>query len=851
MASVNSTPWFVSSTDSFVEFNNTMTTSIGNTSTGLQNVTEGVTSSSAAGASIVSPIVMFLTGFIGNVLALLVLHKTRTEIRSMMFYTLVAALTWNDLVGICLTSPPVLAAYLNQRHMPALPSLCRFHALAMVCFGLSTPFIVCAMAIERSLALKCSYFYSKYCTPASARLVVVLLWAFVLFFGALPLLGVGSFTLQYPKTWCFLHFRSYVPVDMAYASAYAILNLSVIVVMIFCNGLVMTTLCRVRKSRRSRRSMSNTSSSGTLLKTDSAAEEKLVKAQPPQMRRRQHRDVELQMIWLLCFITTIFSVCWAPLMVYILFCLQSPANSSPVFGLVAVRLASLNQTINPWIYVILRKSLLSRLRRLCQECFLCRHLRLSCRRGSDYKTSQVSEATRKPTQYHNPPIYLHRKGGRNSSNSSVRNKYVHVGNQLCPSSQFVGYQELRFASEGRGGASGKRRGGGGSKSRESQSGSRWISETNQGWIEVSSGGGMCSVCRDRVRCEGNNGGENRVDAGSLSICSSLHGCSHAMSPMSGAACDQSTEENRHPLSLPVDGAYVDFFRHLPPSGISLSTDVTGNDVSTPPYRSQACRGEASETNVLSCISEADDHGYSSKVSTDSSRMSTPERSRPGTSQIPDSATNWEQETDFTQLANETENWTEVSDRNGTQTGASEQIHLKDLNEHSIQKGHINEMDVTSKETPLHENCSRQNDSTVPVGGQGASIMAEDCGIKQHRYTQDVDPHTRTDASKEHYTRNVKPNVQNHKLNHNRRDDSLDFTSGVFDCRDDDDDDDDVYDDNVDPGPDSTKEEGKEGERHPSSSRTMSTSSGGTLVDSSSGHDTASVLYRHLSTSSAH
>ena len=243
-------------------------------------------------------------------LALVVLHRTRTEIRSMMFYTLVAALTWNDLVGICLTSPVPLASYINGRRMPVVDKLCRFHAFVMVCFGLSTPLIVCTMAIERSLALKCTYFYSKHCTPSSARVVVVVLWLFVLLFGALPLFGLGSYSLQYPCTWCFLDFRSARPLDMAYAYSYAVVNLAVVVVMIFCNALVMTTLCRVRKSRRR---LSNASLNSTLLHVDAVEE----KARVPQQqgRRRQHRDVELQMIWLVCAITTIFSVCWVPLMV--------------------------------------------------------------------------------------------------------------------------------------------------------------------------------------------------------------------------------------------------------------------------------------------------------------------------------------------------------------------------------------------------------------------------------------------------------------------------------------------------------------------------------------------------------
>lgn len=249
------------------------------------------------------------SGLLGNILALVVLHRTKTEIRSMMFYTLVAALTWNDLIGIVLTSPVTVASYLNGRVMPAGDLLCRFNGFVMVCFGLSTPLIVCTMAIERSLALKCTYFYSKYCTPAWARVVVVCLWAFVLFFGALPLFGLGSFSLQYPRTWCFLDFNSSSPLNMTYAYSYAILNLLVVVLMTSCNFVVMATLCRVRDTRRKHSSSSLNSS---LLVTDSVEE----KAKPPQhFKRRHQRDVELQMICLVCTITTIYAVCWVPLMV--------------------------------------------------------------------------------------------------------------------------------------------------------------------------------------------------------------------------------------------------------------------------------------------------------------------------------------------------------------------------------------------------------------------------------------------------------------------------------------------------------------------------------------------------------
>ncbi|XP_076462877.1 uncharacterized protein LOC143295190 [Babylonia areolata] len=616
----------------------------------ISDVTGNVTSNStepATGASIVSPIVMFLAGLLGNVLALMVLHKTRTEIRSMMFYTLVAALTWNDLVGICLTSPPVLAAYLNERHMPALPFLCRFHALAMVCFGLSTPFIVCAMAIERSLALKCNYFYSKYCTPTSARVLVALLWGFVLLFGALPLFGVGALKLQYPETWCFLDFRATEALHMAYAYAFAIINLLVVAVMVVCNGLVMTTLCRVRSRRR----MSNASVNSTLL--DAVGEN--ARHQPPlpppplpqNVRRRHHHDVELQMIWLLFAITTIFSVCWVPLMVYILFCLQSPDNQAPLFGLVAVRLASLNQTLNPWIYVILRKSLLLRISKLCQENFLC-----------DEPQNPPRRAWRKPMTRH------FRMQLRDPYAIGRPKNYVHVRQKLCPSNHFVGLQnEAVSLTEGQ-------RQSGDSNSR---SGSR-----SQGGSSNSS---LCSVCRARIRMErmgeggvvvggkgrgardsassiitpkppsssssfstGGGGGSSKGQDCIQQASSQIDGRSNSL--CNGSSTDQQNEHLRfvfwegdnnqaNNFCLPSSSSSSSSSCPHPPSShdVTESPPAAASDIIVP-YRRQSGRGRggvtsaaaaAASINIPSYVSEADDHGYSSKVSTDSSRMSTPER----------------------------------------------------------------------------------------------------------------------------------------------------------------------------------------------------------------------------------
>jgi Na+/H+-translocating membrane pyrophosphatase len=59
-------------------------------------------SSQTSGATIISPVLMSLAGLLGNILAVYVLYRNKSQ---SVFYTLVAGLAWTDLTGILLTCP--------------------------------------------------------------------------------------------------------------------------------------------------------------------------------------------------------------------------------------------------------------------------------------------------------------------------------------------------------------------------------------------------------------------------------------------------------------------------------------------------------------------------------------------------------------------------------------------------------------------------------------------------------------------------------------------------------------------------------------------------------------------------
>ncbi|XP_060082196.1 prostaglandin E2 receptor EP4 subtype-like [Ylistrum balloti] len=310
------------------------------------------------GATIISPVLMGSAGIIGNILALYVLHKNKS---SSVFYTLVAGLAWTDLSGIILTSPVTILSYSNGRKWVGGDILCKFNGFVMICFGLSTPLIVCAMAIERFLAIKYPLIHSQRCNYGCARIILITLWIVVLLFGVLPLFGVGTYTVQYPCTWCFLDFHSNNPIANSYGYLYASVNLAVVLIMTSCNCYVMFALLRVRYLKRVALSQN-----GSLEVCEVNGGRRY------RRKKRNQKDLELQMIILMCVLTTVFAMCWAPLMVQIIVTIATGSHNY-IVDLTVIRLASLNQTLDPWIYILLRKTILDKLNRSFRKicCFCC------------------------------------------------------------------------------------------------------------------------------------------------------------------------------------------------------------------------------------------------------------------------------------------------------------------------------------------------------------------------------------------------------------------------------------------------------------------------------------------------
>ena len=274
----------------------------------LMNIND--TSLNAAGATIVSPVLMFLAGVGGNILALVILYRRRNDVRTIKFYHLIKGLVWTDLLGILFTTPSVLASYFNHRQWVGGDVHCRLHGLVMACFGMATPFIICAMAFERFLALKCVFFYSSRCTSGIAKGCILAVWIFVFAYCILPFIGFGKFEKQYPGTWCFFDFHSSKIDEKVYGYIYASINLLLILLMITCKAHVVYTLARTRFKRR----YTPNRRESAVMSHMALTEQEVLVSVSRHMRKRS-RDLEIHMIVFLCALTSVFTICWAPFMV--------------------------------------------------------------------------------------------------------------------------------------------------------------------------------------------------------------------------------------------------------------------------------------------------------------------------------------------------------------------------------------------------------------------------------------------------------------------------------------------------------------------------------------------------------
>ncbi|XP_075771237.1 prostacyclin receptor [Pelodiscus sinensis] len=298
---------------------------------------------------------MFSTGVAGNVVALAILgvHRKEQRTKSSAFCILVTGLAATDLLGTCFLSPVVFVSYARNASLLGLaqggPGLCQLFAFTMTFFGLASMLILCAMAVERCLAISYPYFYSQHNGRGWAKLALPGVYAFSALFCSLPLLGVGRHKQYCPGTWCFVAMASDQPGrdqpgTVAFSLTYATLMALLILAIFLCNGSVSASLCQMYRKQKARR--------GSLA--------------PAQRHRKNwfgQGEEEVDHLVLLALMTVIFVICSLPLTIRAYVSALKP-DGYEQGDMVAFRFIALNPILDPWIFILFRKAAFRSLRAL-------------------------------------------------------------------------------------------------------------------------------------------------------------------------------------------------------------------------------------------------------------------------------------------------------------------------------------------------------------------------------------------------------------------------------------------------------------------------------------------------------
>ncbi|KAK2856591.1 hypothetical protein Q5P01_005326 [Channa striata] len=276
--------------------------------------------------------VMFSTGVVGNIVALVLLEVRRANSSRSVYHVLVIALLMTDLLGSLSVSPVVLVAYARGKTLVGMSpnkEVCSYFGFVMTFLILFTLSILCVMALERYLSIGHPYFYERHVSKRCAYTAMALVYPSSMLFCVGPLLGFGKYVQYCPGTWCFLEMSHTDGKNKVYIGLYASFILVMILSTVVGNVCVIVLLAKMYRRGKMRRSAVSKS-----------------------------MTEEMEHLLPLALVTVVFICCTFPtvLQVYLNFTGRREEHHSADLGV--LRLLSAHSIINPWVFIILRPSVL-------------------------------------------------------------------------------------------------------------------------------------------------------------------------------------------------------------------------------------------------------------------------------------------------------------------------------------------------------------------------------------------------------------------------------------------------------------------------------------------------------------
>ncbi|XP_031604230.2 prostaglandin E2 receptor EP1 subtype-like [Oreochromis aureus] len=299
-------------------------------------------------------------GIIFNVVALIILVKAYNRFRrrtKASFLLFASCLVATDLAGHVIPGSLVLSRYSTSTEAEARlgstfqdnstdqDASCLFLGGCMVFFGLCPLFLGCAMAAERCLGITSPLLHARLVTTARTKMALILIWLLALCVALLPFISLGDYTSQFPGTWCFIRvMEGTKATDLAFMILFSGLALSSLALAFVCNTISGITLVRARLKRSC-------------------------------SQRYTTRSHDTEMVVQLVGIMVTSSICWSPLLIFGLISAIRSYTSSTFSDketykhlmMTGVRMATCNQILDPWVYILLRRAILRKIYRITKK----------------------------------------------------------------------------------------------------------------------------------------------------------------------------------------------------------------------------------------------------------------------------------------------------------------------------------------------------------------------------------------------------------------------------------------------------------------------------------------------------
>ncbi|CAN9500503.1 unnamed protein product [Ophioblennius macclurei] len=301
-------------------------------------------SNTTCSQSVTASVISMTVGIFSNSLALFILVRSYNRIRiksKASFLLFASSLVITDLLGHLINGSLVLFVYSSQKKWESFDPhriVCTIFGACMVFFGLSPLFLGGVMAVERCIGVTRPIFHSTVLASHHMKKLLGVTWLLAFLVAVLPVLLWRPYKIQRSRSWCFFHMEQPKDwLDMLLPLIFSLLGLSALLLSIVCNTLTSFALLQAR------------------------------------VRRKNHcrgTAYHLEMICQLLAIMLVSCVCWGPLLIHIIILTTKDKEESASSSLLTViRMATWNQILDPWVYILLRKAVLRKMFTLFYSCW--------------------------------------------------------------------------------------------------------------------------------------------------------------------------------------------------------------------------------------------------------------------------------------------------------------------------------------------------------------------------------------------------------------------------------------------------------------------------------------------------